>query len=62
VTYEYVCTGCGHQWEAEQKITDPALTECPACKQPTAKRLVSGGTGHVLVGAGWAKDGYGSHG
>jgi putative FmdB family regulatory protein len=58
VTYEYRCTGCGHEWEAEQRITEAALTRCPKCRKRKAKRLVSGGTGHVLKGSRWAKDGY----
>lgn len=58
MTYEYQCTSCGHQWEAEQRISDPPLTECPKCKASAAKRLISGGTGFVLQGTGWAKDKY----
>ena len=60
VTYEYQCKVCKHRWEAEQRITAEPLTECPSCEQPQAQRLVSGGTGFVLDGKGWAKDGYGS--
>ena len=30
-TYQYACTACGHQLEAVQSFTDPALTKCPAC-------------------------------
>jgi putative FmdB family regulatory protein len=58
MTYEYLCTACGHEWEAEQKITAAALRRCPKCKRNTAKRLISGGGGFSLKGEGWAKDGY----
>ncbi len=60
MTYEYRCSdeSCKHTWEAEQKITDPPLTECPRCHQQTAQRLVSGGTGFLLNGTGWARDRY----
>jgi putative FmdB family regulatory protein len=58
MTYEYVCTACGHEWEAEQKISEPKLKRCPQCKRLKAKRLVSGGVGHSLKGEGWARDGY----
>jgi putative FmdB family regulatory protein len=64
VTYEYVCQECGHRWEAEQKITAEPLTDCPMCGDQgkgAAKRLISGGTGHVLVGDRWARDGYGKY-
>ncbi|HEX2732227.1 MAG TPA: zinc ribbon domain-containing protein [Polyangiaceae bacterium] len=60
MTYEYICTGCGHQWEADQSIKDAPLKTCPNCNEQTAKRQVSGGTGFVLKGGGWYADLYGS--
>ena len=60
MTYEYACEACGHQWEAEQSIKDPALKKCASCGKNKAKRLVSGGTGFLLKGGGWYADGYGS--
>jgi putative FmdB family regulatory protein len=62
MTYEYVCTACSHQWEAEQSISEPPLTTCPVCHKETAKRQVSGGQGFILKGGGWYADGYGSKG
>lgn len=58
-TYEYKCQACGHQLEAFQRITEPALKDCPACSKPSLERLISGGAFH-LKGGGWYKDGYGS--
>jgi putative FmdB family regulatory protein len=58
MTYEYRCHSCGHRWEAEQKISEPPLRRCPRCKRRAAERLASGGTGHVLKGSGWARNGY----
>ena len=60
MTYEYVCTNCGHAWEAEQSISSPPLKTCPSCGADTAKRQVSGGAGFILKGGGWYADGYGS--
>jgi len=60
MTYEYVCTSCGNEWEAEQSISEPALKECPKCHNCSAKRQVSGGAGFILKGGGWYADGYGS--
>jgi putative FmdB family regulatory protein len=57
MTYEYRCIACGYKWEAEQKITEEPLKECPECKKETAKRLVSGGQGFQLKGSGWFKSG-----
>lgn len=58
-TYEYACQACENTWEAEQRITEPALTECPKCGAPKAQRLISGSR-FVLKGSGWYADGYGS--
>jgi putative FmdB family regulatory protein len=58
MTYEYVCRHCGHRWELEQRITAKPQRRCPHCHRRTAERLATGGTGHVLRGSGWARDGY----
>jgi putative FmdB family regulatory protein len=58
-TYEYRCNNCGHELEASQKITEPALKLCPECNQDKLERLISGGN-FVLKGGGWSKDNYGA--
>lgn len=60
MTYEYACEACGHQWEAEQSISEAPLKKCPKCKKAKAKRQISGGAGFILKGGGWYADGYGS--
>jgi putative FmdB family regulatory protein len=50
--YEYRCGACGHQLEALQKMTDDALTDCPACQQPALRKLISA-AGFRLSGSGW---------
>jgi putative FmdB family regulatory protein len=50
--YEYRCEACGHELEQMQKISDPPLTDCPACGQPALKKLISA-AGFRLKGAGW---------
>jgi len=60
MTYEYLCTACGHGWEAEQSISAAALTTCPNCHAESAKRQVSGGAGFILKGGGWYSDLYAS--
>jgi len=57
-TYENKCAECGHEWEAEQRITDEPARECPKCGREAAQRLATGGSGFSLRGTGWAKDGY----
>ena len=60
-TYDYLCENCKHEWDVDQKMSDPKITECPQCHELKAKRLISGGTNFQLVsgGSGWAKNGYG---
>lgn len=50
--YEYRCGGCGHELEAMQKMSDPALTDCPECSQPKLEKLISA-AGFQLKGGGW---------
>ena len=50
-TYQYACTECGHEFEAVQKFSDDALTECPNC---TGKlRKVFSAVGVVFKGSGF---------
>lgn len=57
-TYEYECKECKYAWEEYQSILDDPILVCEKCKKETATRLISGGTGFVLEGGCWAKDGY----
>ena len=50
--YEYRCEHCGHELEKMQKLADAPLTDCPACGQPTLKKLISA-VGFRLKGSGW---------
>jgi len=50
--YEYRCSKCGHELEAMQKISDAALTRCPACRADALTKLVSA-AGFQLKGSGW---------
>jgi len=50
--YAYRCESCGHSKDVLQKISDPLLTECPACGESTfAKQLTA--AGFQLKGSGW---------
>ncbi len=67
-TYQYRCAACGHDLEATQKFSDPALTECPNCGG--SLRKVFNAVGVVFKGSGFyrtdsrvgAKNGSGSDG
>ena len=50
--YEYRCESCGHELEALQKLSDAALTTCPACAGQTLIKKISA-AGFRLKGGGW---------
>jgi putative FmdB family regulatory protein len=50
--YAYKCGSCGHAKDVLQKISDPQLTECPACGQPTFSKQLTA-AGFQLKGSGW---------
>ena len=57
--YEYLCKGCGHEFEREQRISDAPIKKCPSCGALKARRQISR-TSFVLKGGGWYSDLYGS--
>src|SRR5687767_1770594 len=57
--YEYACDKCGHEFEAEQRISDDPIRTCPKCRARKVKRLISR-TSFVLKGGGWYSDLYSS--
>ncbi len=50
--YAYKCESCGTAKDVLQKISDPALSDCPACGQPTFRKQVTA-AGFQLKGNGW---------
>ena len=59
--YAYRCTSCGHAKDVLQKLSDPALTDCPACGAATfAKQLTA--AGFQLKGSGWYATDFKSNG
>jgi len=56
-TYEYLCKACEHEFEREQRISDPPVKTCPKCKAKQVKRLLSAPRFH-LKGGGWYSDLY----
>ncbi len=58
-TYEYMCEKCDHEFEREQRITDPPVKTCPECRSRRVKKLISR-TSFVLKGGGWYSDLYSS--
>lgn len=50
--YAYQCQQCGHQQDVLQKLSDPVLTLCPACKQEAFGKQITA-AGFQLKGSGW---------
>jgi len=50
-TYQYACTGCGHELEAVQSFSDDPLTTCPECGE--SLRKLFGNVGVVFKGSGF---------
>jgi putative FmdB family regulatory protein len=51
-TYVYRCDACAHQFDAVQRMTADALTECPACRAPKLVKQIQA-AGFALKGTGW---------
>jgi len=50
--YAYKCESCGHAKDVLQKISDPLLSDCPACGKPSFKKQLTA-AGFQLKGGGW---------
>jgi putative FmdB family regulatory protein len=59
--YEYRCTSCGFEQEVLQKISEPQLTDCPACGKAAFSKLISA-AGFQLKGTGWYATDFRSNG
>ncbi len=55
--YEYECDKCGHEFEREQRMSDPPGKTCPRCTRRRVTQLISRSS-FVLKGGGWYADGY----
>ena len=50
--YEYACGSCGHVFDVLQKMDAAPLLDCPECRKPTLKKLLSA-PNFRLKGGGW---------
>src|SRR5262245_32136505 len=50
--YAYRCASCGHAKDVLQKLSEPPLTQCPACGAQTFSKQVTA-AGFQLKGSGW---------
>jgi len=68
-TYEYVCQKCGHEFEARQSMSEPALKNCPKelCAQKKwgrgkVSKQIGAGAGLLFKGGGFYITDYRSEG
>lgn len=52
-TYEYECRSCKYTFSAFQKISEPPLVECPACKKKGLRRLFGKNVNLLFKGSGF---------
>ncbi|REJ69910.1 MAG: zinc ribbon domain-containing protein [Planctomycetota bacterium] len=57
-TYDYVCDGCGHEFELFQSISAPVEKKCPECKKNKLRRLFGTGAAVVFKGSGFYETDY----
>lgn len=50
--YAYRCADCGHTKDVLQKLSDPPLTDCPACGAAAFSKQITA-AGFQLKGSGW---------
>jgi putative FmdB family regulatory protein len=50
-TYHYSCERCKHEFEIEQRITDPPRKRCPKCRGNVYRVIHP--VGHILKGSGF---------
>jgi putative FmdB family regulatory protein len=57
-TYEYVCEGCGHEFEELQSFKDEPLKVCPKCHEERLRRLFGTGAAILFKGSGFYETDY----
>ena len=57
-TYEYLCEGCGHEFEELQSFKDEPLKVCPKCHEERLRRLFGTGAAILFKGSGFYETDY----
>ena len=57
-TYQYECSGCGHEFEELQSMTEERLKKCPKCGKNKLHRLIGTGSGIIFKGSGFYETDY----
>jgi putative FmdB family regulatory protein len=57
-TYQYLCDGCGHEFEKFQSIKSNSLRKCPECSKMKLNRLIGAGGAIIFKGSGFYQTDY----
>ena len=57
-TYDYVCRGCGHEFELFQSMKDAPKRKCPRCAKNALERLIGTGGAIIFKGGGFYETDY----
>jgi putative FmdB family regulatory protein len=57
-TYDYVCDGCKHEFEAFESIKADPQTVCPECTEPRLRRKIGAGAAILFKGSGFYQTDY----
>jgi putative FmdB family regulatory protein len=57
-TYDYVCDGCQHEFEAFESIKADPQTVCPECTEPRLRRKIGAGAAILFKGSGFYQTDY----
>jgi putative FmdB family regulatory protein len=57
-TYDYICDGCGHEFEAFESIKADPQTVCPSCDETRLRRKIGAGAAILFKGSGFYQTDY----
>lgn len=57
-TYDYICDGCGHEFEAFESIKADPQTVCPSCDTSKLRRKIGAGAAILFKGPGFYQTDY----
>jgi putative FmdB family regulatory protein len=57
-TYDYICDGCGHEFETYEPMTATPRNDCPECKELKLRRKIGAGMAILFKGSGFYQTDY----
>jgi putative FmdB family regulatory protein len=57
-TYDYICDGCGHEFEAFESIKSDPQKLCPECHTEKLRRKIGAGAAILFKGSGFYQTDY----